>query len=96
MANLLDTSDSFSFSDHNGRPCVVSFHDNVKDQEIAEYALTDALPSYLRDNIKMTRRNEKKQYKQKATRLHYRNKINSKAKENKSYDDMLLKEIRGY
>ena len=92
MVNLLDTSDTFTFTDHSGRPCVALFHDNVKDQEIAEYALTDALPSYLRDQVQKI---HKKKYKAKTAKIHGENK-NRAAYQRKQSDDILLKEIRGY
>lgn len=93
MTRILDTSDTFSFADHAGRPCVVSFDDNVIDQEIAEYGITDQLPYIYREHIPSM----KKKYKTRnADRFGINHKKQTQAFKQKKLDDMLLKEIRGY
>ena len=90
---ILDTSDSFSFSDHSGKPCVVSFHDSVIDQELAEHALTDQLPYHMREHIPSM----KKKYKTRnADKFGINHRKQSQAYKQKKLDDMLAKEIRGY
>lgn len=92
MTTILDTSDSFSFSDHAGRPVIVTFADSVDDQEKIEHGLTDALPYHMQEQIPYM----KKKYKTRnADRFGINHRKQSQAYKQKKLDDMLLKEIQG-